>query len=50
MDIDTYLDYAAVQIFIQNHDWPGNNVRLWRLNLPRTIRMRLLAMMGCGAG
>ena len=34
MDIDTYLDYAAVQIFIQNHDWPGNNVRLWRLNLP----------------
>ena len=34
MDIDTYLDYAAVQIYIQNHDWPGNNVRLWRLNLP----------------
>lgn len=34
MDIDAYLDYAAVQIYIQNHDWPGNNVRLWRLNLP----------------
>lgn len=34
MDIDTYLDYTAVQIYIQNHDWPGNNVQLWRLNLP----------------
>ncbi|MGB4614517.1 MAG: CotH kinase family protein [Limnochordia bacterium] len=34
IDIDTYLDYAAVQIYIQNHDWPGNNVRLWRLNIP----------------
>jgi len=30
IDIDQYLDYVSVQIYIQNHDWPGNNVRLWR--------------------
>lgn len=33
IDIDAYLDYVAVQICIQNHDWPGNNVRMWRLSL-----------------
>lgn len=31
MDIDTFLDYVAIQIYIQNFDWPGNNVRHWRL-------------------
>ncbi len=33
IDMDLFLDYAAVQIYIQNFDWPGNNIRLWRLNL-----------------
>lgn len=34
MDIDHFLDYAAVQVYIQNFDWPGNNIRAWRLALP----------------
>lgn len=30
MDMENYIDYCVVQIYIGNHDWPGNNVRYWR--------------------
>ncbi len=30
MDIDNYLKYLVAQIFIDNRDWPGNNVKYWR--------------------
>lgn len=32
MDVNNYLDYQSVQIYIRNTDWPGNNIRYWRKN------------------
>ncbi len=32
MDIEAYIKYQVVQTFIDNRDWPGNNVKLWRDN------------------
>ena len=33
MDIDNFLDYQIAQIYFDNTDWPGNNIKYWR---PRT--------------
>ncbi|MBO4390295.1 MAG: CotH kinase family protein [Lachnospiraceae bacterium] len=30
LDIENYIDYLSVQLFCNNHDWPGNNCRAWR--------------------
>jgi len=32
IDLDEYINYQVVQIFIDNRDWPGNNVKLWKDN------------------
>lgn len=34
IDINEYLNYLAVQIYIANEDWPGNNVKYWKANKP----------------
>jgi len=33
IDIDNFIDYNVVQIYFDNRDWPGNNIKYWR---PRT--------------
>ena len=30
MDIDNFIDYQLSEIFIDNTDWPGNNLKYWR--------------------
>lgn len=30
IDIDNFMLYYAIQIYIDNKDWPGNNYKLWR--------------------
>ena len=30
MDIDNFIDYEAFEIYIDNRDWPGNNIKFWR--------------------
>ena len=30
LDIQSYIDYFASQIYWGNHDWPGNNTAVWR--------------------
>ena len=30
IDIDSYMQYEAFQIFVDNRDWPGNNIKFWR--------------------
>ena len=30
IDIESYMSYQAFQIFIDNQDWPGNNIKFWR--------------------
>ncbi|MDG5814254.1 CotH kinase family protein [Chitinispirillales bacterium ANBcel5] len=31
MDVENYLNYYAIQVFIANTDWPHNNNDFWRL-------------------
>ena len=30
VDIESLIDYFAIETYIRNTDWPGNNVELWR--------------------
>jgi len=30
MDINNFIDYQAIQIYIRNTDWPGNNIKYFR--------------------
>jgi len=29
MDIDEYIDYMITEIYVDNTDWPGNNLKYW---------------------
>ena len=33
MNVENFMEYQLAQIYFNNTDWPGNNVKLWR---PRT--------------
>ncbi len=30
MDVDNYLDYVILQVYVANNDWPHNNIDWWR--------------------
>ena len=30
VDIDNYIIYQVSQIYLNNHDWPGNNIKYWK--------------------
>ncbi len=30
MDISNFVDYVIAQVYIDNQDWPGNNIKFWR--------------------
>ncbi|HPE77368.1 MAG TPA: CotH kinase family protein [Draconibacterium sp.] len=30
IDIDNFIDYQLSQIYFNNRDWPGNNIKFWR--------------------
>ena len=30
IDLQQYINYHIVQVYIANYDWPANNVRIWR--------------------
>jgi hypothetical protein len=32
IDVGSFIDYFASQIYFRNHDWPGNNIKYWRTN------------------
>ncbi|NKB65664.1 MAG: T9SS type A sorting domain-containing protein [Candidatus Latescibacteria bacterium] len=34
IDIDNFIDYFAIQIYVGNNDWPGKNIKFWRENRP----------------
>lgn len=34
IDIDNYIDYMIAEIYINNTDWPGNNIKYYRPNFP----------------
>lgn len=29
IDIDNFIDYSILEIFVGNHDWPYNNIKIW---------------------
>lgn len=31
MDIENFAEYFAINIYVNNYDWPGNNIDFWRL-------------------
>ncbi|MBN1108831.1 MAG: CotH kinase family protein [Bacteroidales bacterium] len=34
IDLDNYIQYQLTQIYIDNRDWPGNNIKYWNTNDP----------------
>lgn len=32
IDLENYIDYHIVQLFLANYDWPHNNIDFWRTN------------------
>ena len=37
MDTDNFVDYNVAHIFLNNWDWPGNNIEYWRLRTDRYV-------------
>ena len=31
IDLDNFIDYQILELFIENEDWPANNMRCWQL-------------------
>ncbi len=36
MDIDNFIDYIFVYLYLDNIDWPGNNYKTWRTTMERS--------------
>lgn len=34
VDIDNFIDYQLAQIYFDNQDWPGNNIKFWKARVP----------------
>ncbi|MCF8259815.1 MAG: CotH kinase family protein [Melioribacteraceae bacterium] len=32
MDVNQFINYQIIQIFMAGDDWPGNNIKFWRAN------------------
>jgi len=50
IDLDNYLDYMVIQIYCDNTDWPGNNIKFWRPKRPGGKWRWLLYDMDFGFG
>jgi len=37
IDIDSFIDYIIVETFINNSDWPSNNVKVWKSWEPNSL-------------
>ncbi|MFN8241930.1 MAG: CotH kinase family protein, partial [Bacteroidales bacterium] len=34
LDINNYIQYQLTQLYIDNRDWPGNNIKFWNTDVP----------------
>ena len=50
IDVDNYLNYMHTEIFSDNRDWPGNNMKKWRGTNPKTKWKWFLYDMDFGFG
>ena len=37
IDLNNYIQYQLTQIYINNKDWPGNNIKYWNTNDPGSL-------------
>jgi hypothetical protein len=37
IDINNYIQYQFTEIYINNKDWPGNNIKYWNTNDPGSL-------------
>ncbi|MDA3930009.1 MAG: lamin tail domain-containing protein [Prolixibacteraceae bacterium] len=36
IDEDCFIDYELLQIYVNNRDWPGNNIKFWNTTSPHS--------------
>lgn len=34
IDVSCFIDYQLTEIYVNNRDWPGNNIKYWNTNKP----------------
>lgn len=37
MDVQNYMNYWALNVYIDNKDWPGNNIKYWNTSAPGSL-------------
>ena len=37
IDINNYIQYQLTEIYVNNKDWPGNNIKFWNTNDPGSL-------------
>ncbi len=37
MDVDNFMNYVQTELFVNNRDWPSNNLKKWRSSDPKTL-------------
>jgi hypothetical protein len=37
IDLNNYIQYQLTEIYIDNRDWPGNNIKYWNTNQPGSL-------------
>jgi len=48
IDIDAFLNYITTEIYFDNTDWPGNNIKFWHPQRPGGKWRWLLYDLDCG--
>ncbi len=50
IDVDNFINYMQTEMYANNRDWPGNNLKKWRSNNPKTQWKWFLYDMDFGMG
>lgn len=50
MDVDNFINYQITEIYCDNTDWPGNNLKFWRARTPDGVWRWLLYDTDFGFG
>ncbi|MDF1571936.1 MAG: CotH kinase family protein [Bacteroidales bacterium] len=40
MDIDEYINYQVIQVYLGGRDWPGNNIKYWKSSVEPYTKWR----------
>ena len=50
IDIENYINYNITEVYLDNGDWPGNNIRIWNSKAPGSKWRWLLCDLDFGFG